>query len=57
MQYLNNYVGLLVIIKISHSTDFEQVIIKISNFGDSITLSKKILSKKKLLVKTLSKNP
>ena len=56
MQYLNNYVGLLVIIKISHSTDFEQVIIKISNFGDSITLSKKILSKKKLLVKTLSKN-
>ena len=31
MQYLNNYLGLLVIIKISYFTDFEEVIIKISH--------------------------
>ena len=35
MQYLNNYLDLLVIIKISQFTDFEQAIIKISHFDDS----------------------
>ena len=34
MQGLNNYLGLLVIIEISHFTDFEQVIIKISHLAD-----------------------
>ena len=35
MQYLNNYLGLLVIIKISQFTGFEQAIIKSSHFDDS----------------------
>ena len=52
MQYLNNYLGLPVIIKISYFTDFEKVIIKISHFDDS---NKKL--SKKPLVKTLSKKP
>ena len=51
MQYLNNYLGLLVIIKISYFTDFEEVIIKISHM-----MVKKKISKKPL-VKTLVKNP
>ena len=50
MQYLNNYLGLPVIIKISYFTDFEKV--KISHFDDS---NKKL--SKKPLVKTLSKKP